>query len=179
MKIAVITIIIIFISILSLYVYYGGTRKIKTKKGPAGGEILAYREVNGDYRQSGPVSNDVYDQLLNLGVETFRGFGIYYDDPRKVSRENLRSEVGCIIEEKDLDKLEKVKEILQVKVLMKKQYLRAVFPYRNPFSSFMGIVKVHPVLEKEAKSINPDFAGFIMEIWDIPNKKIEYLKEIE
>jgi len=179
MKFALITIIILFISVLVLYVYYGGTKKIKTVKTLAGGEMLAFREVNGNYRQSGPVSDDVYKQLTNLGIETFRGFGIYYDDPRKVPEENLRSEVGCIIETKDLDKLDQIKEILQVKILMEKQYLSAEFPYHNPFSSFMGILKVHPVLEKEAKAINQDYAGFIMEIWDIPNKKIKYLKEIK
>lgn len=172
MKILITILVIMFVSGFSLYAYYGGLKRIRPQKVLAGGELIAFKNVSGDYRQSGAVSDDVYDRLLAMGIETYRGFGIYYDDPREVAVEKLRSEVGCIIEEKDRHKLVQIKEVFQVKELEKKEYLTVDFPYRNPFSSFMGVLKVHPQLKKAGSE------GFVMEIWDIPNKKIEYRKEI-
>ncbi|MBI9099487.1 MAG: hypothetical protein JEY91_13470 [Spirochaetaceae bacterium] len=180
MKILFIMSAILFISLFSFYVYYGGLKRIHPIILLAGGETIAYREVRGDYRQSGPVSNDVYIQLLEkLDLETFRGFGIYYDDPRQVEVNDLRSEVGCIIETKDLNKIDGIKEFLLVRTVPEKKYLTVEFPYRSPLSSLMGVLKVHPVLKKEAIKENSPFQGSVMEIWDVPGKKIVFRKEIE
>jgi GyrI-like small molecule binding domain len=179
MKIVIIISAILFIFLFSFYVYYGGLKRIRPVITLAGGETIAYRDVRGNYKQSGPVSDDVYNQLMEkLDVETFRGFGIYYDDPQKVEEENLRSEVGCIIEKQDLDKIDRIREYFQVKAIPEKKYLTVEFPYRNPLSSLMGVFKVHPVLKKEAIKENPSFTGSVMEIWDVPRKKILYRKEI-
>ena len=180
MKILLIISTVLLISACIFFIYYGGLIKITPVLSLSGGETLAYREVIGNYRQSGPVSNEIYDQLQKkIKLETFRGFGIYYDEPGKVEDEKLRSDVGCIIEKKDSDKINLIKNFLLVKTLPEKKYLTVEFPYRNPLSSLMGIFKVYPVLKKEAQKINPGFEGSVMEIWDIPQKKIFYRKEIE
>lgn len=180
MKILLVIIVFILISITCFYAFYGGFKEIKPIIKTTGGEFLVYEKVIGDYKQSGPVSDKVYYDLLNkLNITTYKGFGIFYDNPKDVPKKDLKSDVGCILEKEDYDKIDKIKKLYKVKEFPKKQYLTAEFPYRNPFSSLIGLVKVYPKLNKPALNLNPENDGAIMEIWDIPNKQIIYRKVLD
>lgn len=177
MKIVLFIFVFILAFVILVYGYFGGFRKIDLQIVTAGGEILVYEKVSGAYNQAAQISDKVYYELLhNHGIETTKGFGIFYDNPKNVEQSKLRSEVGCIVENIDAATLEKLKANFQVKTLPQENYLVAEFPFKGFPSIIIGMLKVHPALEKYTAENNlPDSP--IMEIYDgFVNKKIIYRK---
>lgn len=143
-----------------------------------GSETLVYESIKGDYRQSAAAMDRIYYRLLRVdGIETFKGFGIYYDDPKKVSTEKLRSEAGCILEPANASKIETLGEKYLVNVFPESNYLVAEFPYKNKLSIFMSLAKVYPALNKYAEIYNYNPNGFVMEVYYIPNNKMHLSQE--
>ncbi len=179
MRIFLIIVAIVVIALLLFYYFYGGFKKVEVKTSQVGGETLVYEKLKGDYRQSGDVMDKIYKSLLEEDkIETFKGFGIYYDNPKIVEKEKLRSEAGCIIEEKDLVKLSETNDKYNIKVFPTKEYITAEFPYKGKLSVVFSILKVYPALGKYAVENRYDENTSVMEIYDVPNKKIYYRKEL-
>lgn len=179
MKILFIAIICILAICVIMYTYYGGFKNLKIHIAVQGGENVVYETIIGDYRQSGVVMDKIYYSLLNdYKIETFKGYGKYFDNPKKVEKSKLRSEAGCIIESKDVINAVKVKESLKSKVLPEQRYIVSEFPYKGKLSVFFSIIKVYPALNKFAEKNGYNVESAITEIYDIPNKKILYRKEI-
>jgi preprotein translocase subunit SecF len=177
MKVVLIILAILVVLFIAIYAYYGGFKKISFKLEIQGGETIVYENLTGDYSQSPKVSDRIYYSLLNEDkVETTKGIGIYYDNPKKVAKEKLRSEIGCIIENADSVTLAKLAEKYQVKTLPESEFVVAEFPFKGKLSVLFGIMKVYPALDKFCKE-----QGYvespITEIYDVPNKKITYRKE--
>ncbi|MFW6222251.1 MAG: hypothetical protein ACOC3T_01430, partial [Bacteroidota bacterium] len=57
-------------------------------------------------------------------------------------------------------------------------YIVAEFPFKGKLSIIFGIMKVYPSIEKFVKKKGYSNDGAVMEIYDVPNKKILYRKEI-
>jgi DNA gyrase inhibitor GyrI len=179
MKALFIVIIFIVAAAASIYSFYGGFRKIQVQVSKAGGEPVVYEKVSGDYKKTAAVMDKIYYALLNEEkVETYKGFGIYYDDPKKVAKENLRSEAGCILEQKDYARMEALNKKYQLKTLPEGQFITACFPYKGKFSIIFSIAKVYPSLNKFAKANGYDENTPVMEIYDVPSGKILYRKEL-
>ncbi len=66
-----------------------------------------------------------------------------------LSRENLRSEAGCIIDNQYSDRASELDKEFLVKTIESKEYITAEFPYKGQLSVLLGIIKVYPVLEKD------------------------------
>lgn len=179
MKIALIIIVVLILTILLFYSYYGGFYKIQITTEKQGGETVVYQEITGDYRQSGQVMDKIYYSLLNdYKITTYKGIGIYYDNPQKVEKDKLRSEAGCIIEENDYTKLSDLPENFKIKRIDTKEYITTSFPYKGKMSVMFSIMKVYPALQKYTADNGFNEEGAVIEIYDIPNKKIFYRKEI-
>ena len=180
MKIILIVLAILIIALIAFYAYYGGFKKIHVSISESGGEILIYEKIEGDYKQSGVIMDKIYNSLLNEDkIETFKGFGIYYDNPRKVEKSKLRSEAGCILEKKDIDKLPNLEKKYTVRTFPEKKYIITEFPYRGKISIFFSIMKVYPALNKFAKQNDFNEESAVMDIYDVPNKKVLYRKELK
>jgi hypothetical protein len=161
------------------YVYFGGFNTVQFNLAEQGGETLVYQDMIGDYKNSGMLMDSVYYTLLNeYNIQTYKGFGIYYDNPQKVNREKLRSEIGCIIEENDYPKIDSVKAKYKVKTFPRKTYIVTEFPSKGKLSIIIGIIKVYPAMIQYVKTHKYNDRGFVMEIYDTPGKKIIYRKEI-
>jgi effector-binding domain-containing protein len=145
-----------------------------------GGETLVYENLTGDYKQSPVIMDKVYYSLVNNDkVETYKGFGIYYDNPKSVETSKLRSEIGCILEEKDSVKVVDLKKNnYNIKIFPKGSYLVTEFPFKGKFSVIIGLMKVYPALTDYLKKHGYGEKGAVMEIYDTPNRKIVYRKEI-
>ncbi len=179
MKIILLVILILAVVFIVIYSYYGGFKKINIQITEQGGETLIYDEIKGDYRQSGKVMDDIYFSLLKKDkTETFKGFGIYYDNPQKTEKSKLRSEAGCILEDEDIGKYSKLSENYKIKKFPKKKYITTEFPYKGKMSVFFSIMKVYPALKKYAVENGYNENSPVMEIYDVPKKKIFYRKEI-
>jgi len=178
MKILLIAIVCILIICVVVYAYYGGFKRLKIEIVEQGGEFVIYDTIVGDYRQSGIVMDKIYYSLLNdFKIETYKGYGKYFDNPKKVEKSKLRSEAGCIIESKDINKA-KASNIYKSKNLPVQRYIISEFPYKGKLSVLFSIMRVYPALSKFATINGFNDDGAIIEIYDIPNKKIFYRKEI-
>jgi hypothetical protein len=178
-KTILIVLAVLVIALAAFYAYYGGFKKINVSVSKSGGDILIYEKIQGDYKQSGVIMDKIYYALLNEdNVETFKGFGIYYDNPKKVEKSKLRSEAGCILEKKDIDKLPMLENKYTIRTFPEKEYIITEFPYKGKASIFFGIMKVPPALNKYAKLNGYKEDSPVMEIYDVPNNKISYRKEL-
>jgi DNA gyrase inhibitor GyrI len=178
MKILLITIAITIVLIAVFHAYYGGFKKITIRVEEQGGEVLVYENVIGDYKQTSAITNKVYHALLNNEkIETTKGFGIFYDNPKTVEKSKLRSEVGCIVENLDSVTISQLSMKYQVKTLPKSQYIVTEFPFKGGMSILIGIMKIYPAITKYIKKEGLK-DGSIMEIYDCSNKTITYRKEI-
>ena len=170
---------ILIIALVAFYTYYGGFKKIDVSVSKSGGEVLIYEKIQGDYKQSGVIMDKIYYALLNEdNIETFKGFGIYYDNPQKVETSELRSEAGCVLEKKDIEKLPVLENKYSIRTFPEKEYIITEFPYKGKASIFFGIMKVYPALNKFVALNGYKENTPVMELYDIPNNKIIYRKEL-
>lgn len=178
-KIAIIVFLLSNVSFFVFAWFFGAFKRLIVEEKEAGGETIVFEEITGEYMQSGSVMDKIYHSLLNEDkIKTFKGFGRYFDNPKKVEKEKLRSEAGCILERKDLAKLPELKKKYSVKKLPREKFIITEFPYRNKASVFFGLLKVYPVLSKYAvaKGYKEDTA--VTEVYDVPKGKIVYRKNL-
>ncbi|MFP4619295.1 MAG: GyrI-like domain-containing protein [Spirochaetaceae bacterium] len=169
-------VLIVFLFLLR----YGGFSPIRFGKGHAGGETVVYEEGRGDYRKSGELMDSIYQRLIETeSIETFRGFGIFYDNPKNVPADTLRYEAGCILEEPSEATVKRLESDFQVKTIEPRECITAVFPYRGKPSVFLGTIRVYPALSRYIRDHNLPEAAPIMEIYDVPAGKIVYRKFLE
>jgi len=181
MKIAAITAAIILFPILILLIVlsqHGLFAPVKIAEKDTGPYLLVYKKHTGEYKNVGPVMDALYYDLKDKHeIETTKGFGIYYDNPRKVDKDKLRSIVGCIVENKTIEDLSHLTEDYGVKEYPSSKSLVAQFPYSGKISIIIGVFKVYPKLsafiEQKKYPQTP-----IMEIYDQPNKTIEYIAPV-
>jgi DNA gyrase inhibitor GyrI len=177
MKVILIIFAVLVAVFIVVYAYYGGFRKISFRIESQGGETVVYENVTGDYSQSAKVSDRIYYALLNdEKVETTKGFGIYYDNPKKVAKEKLRCEVGSIVENADSATLSKLAEKYPMKTLPQSNFAVTEFPFKGKLSVMFGIMRVYPALEKFNKE-HGYIDSPVTEIYDVPNRKIIYRQE--
>ncbi len=176
-RIIVVALLIIITGIILFMMDIGLFSKVIIKEREIGPFVLVYDDHKGDYKGTAKVQDDIYYRLINqYNIETFKGFSIYYDDPKEVAKEELRSIAGCILEPLDYAKIESLKEAgFKIKELPKENAAVTEFPFKNPFSIIAGIIKVYPEMNKYAEGKGIEQTD-IMEIYDVPNKKIMYIK---
>ncbi|MBU0576115.1 GyrI-like domain-containing protein [Patescibacteria group bacterium] len=140
--------------------------------------ILVYQDHIGSYYKVKPAMNEVHNGLLNMGIETYRGAGVYYDDPQEVPTDELRSEVGSILEEKDLDKLDQIKQTYEIKEIPQQRSIVAQFPIRNTLSYIIAPAKVYKKIQLVWQQQAYPKAKYGFEIYDVSKKKIIYIMPI-
>lgn len=160
-------------------IYMGAFSKIAVTEQAKGPYTYAYVEHIGPYEAAGKVMLDLDSTMRKLGFNSTIGIGIYYDDPKITPAEKLRSDLGSIINTEDMRKMNASRDKLKFKVLEKKTYLVAEFPIRNRLSYMMGPMFVYPAFEKyrEDKQISAPTRS--LELYDVPNKKIVFMMELE
>jgi DNA gyrase inhibitor GyrI len=179
MKIALIIILVLPAIVAVVWTWYGGFTPLKFEIRELPGEVLVYESYQCDYKHTAHIMDQIYHKLLKEDqIETYRGFGIYYDNPQQVEKSKLRSESGCILENPDEETLNNLKAKYSIKTLPQDKYLVAEFPYKGNLSVFIGILRVYPAFNKHIRNNNIQDEGFIMEIYDVPDKKIQYRKNL-
>lgn len=178
MKTTLIILGAVLVLLVLVYAYYGGFKKISFHVETTGGETMVYESVIGDYSQTPKYTDKIYYALLNdEKIETTKGIGIFYDNPKNVAKEQLRSEVGCLLNNADSATLEQLSGQYKLKTLPVDDYIVTEFPMKGGLSFMVGILKVYPALNKYAQEHGYKDSP-ITEIYDVPNKKITYRKEV-
>ena len=178
MKKTLIAIGLIIIVLLLTLSYYGLFARVTIVQKEIGDFWLIYEKHVGEYKETGQVINRIYSKLLGEdAIAPSRGFGLYFDDPKKVEKKNLRSIAGCILDKQDEGKIDQLKTNYQVQKFPVSTSVVAEFPFRGTPSIFLGLVKVYPKLtEYLAQHKYPPVP--IMELYDTPNEKISYIASV-
>ncbi|MDR0511235.1 MAG: GyrI-like domain-containing protein [Rikenellaceae bacterium] len=160
--------------------YYGGFRRVTFEVTTLGGETLVFKQMTGDYANSGTVMEQVREALGDkYNVLTDRCFGTYYDNPNITAKENLRYDAGCIVEAIDSVQLVAVQGEFRVGVVPVKGYVSTTFPYRGKMSILAALTKVYPALYRYmADNGLMERAGAVTEIYDLHGGHIEYRVEL-
>lgn len=157
--------------------YVGFFNEVKIEEKKEGGYKVVGMEFTGPYSKVGRLMTDVDKKLKDMGIESTRGFGIYYDDPKVIPSEKCRSFAGNILEEKYFDKAQELESSgFRVDSVPIKNAVVAEFPIKNSLSYMIGPMKVYPAFSEylNKKGYKPDLS---MEVYDIPNKKIIYIMQ--
>ncbi len=171
----VLGLLILFVVVFFSYlIYYGLFDKVNIVEKKAGPFILVYEKHTGPYSETGEIQNKIYEKLLNLGVKTTRGFGIYFDDPKKVDEKKLRSVAGCVLNREDNGKIPEIKKTMKVMKMPESDSIYAEFSYKGMMSVILGINKVYPEINRYKKEKKYD-ASPSMELFDVPAEKIIYI----
>ena len=176
----IIVIIIGAIAIVSLIVLarYGLFYSVSISEKDVGPYLLVYKTHIGDYKSVGPIIGEFYYDLKNnYSIETTKGFALYYDNPQEVDKAKLRSIAGCIVEGKSVEDLKKISNKYGVKEYPSSKSVVAEFPYKGKMSIVIGIFKVYTKLASYIKEHKYPQTP-IMELYDQPNKRIEYISSI-
>ncbi len=178
MKIIFIPLIIIIVALIFL-AHIGLFVEIVVEEKEMGPYVLVYEDHKGDYKGTANIQDNIYYSLLRShNIKTYKGFGIYYDNPKEVATSELRSIAGVILEEKDYDKKKFLTdEGYSIKEVEARKSIVVEFPYKNNFSVMLGLMRVYPVIEEYIKSNDLENKE-MMEIYDVPSGKIIYLMEI-
>lgn len=169
---------LVIIVILLTLSYYGLFAKVTPVEQEVGDFCLLYEKHVGDYKEVGGVMDSIHSRLLGEdGITPSRSFGLYYDDPKKVEKKNLRSIAGCILDKQDEDKIDYLKKNYRIKKFPASKSVIVVFPYKGIPSIFLGVAKVYPKLSEYLahKKYSP---VPVMEIYDRPNEKIVYVASV-
>ncbi|HJD76471.1 MAG TPA: hypothetical protein K8W04_10520 [Bacteroides reticulotermitis] len=178
MIIVLILICVLILLVIVCYVYYGGLNTVICRVENQKEEVIVYEPIIGDYKKTSKYTNKIYYELLDKEkIETTRGIAIFYDNPRQTDKSKLRSDVGCILNNPDHATLAKLSANYLVKTLPGNSFITTEFPIKGSLSFIIGVIKAYPALtkycQKEGIKESP-----ITEIYDIPNKKIIYRKEV-
>ncbi len=184
-KILIIVLVVITVP-LSFATYMGVFNSLVVSEVQKGPYYLVYKKNKGAYEDLGPLFESMHKFAEDQDIADVRMFGIYYDDPKKVEKNSLRSEVGVILKDKGTFghfRKKLIRESVLFKRLKKQSYAITEFPFRNMLSIFIGIGKAYPALEEYMKAKKGHDAGnlpiqdsFAMEIYQ--RDKIIYLIKI-
>jgi len=168
---------------LAFLAYMGAFIDPKVTEKDMGPYTLVYEPFIGPYSQTGKVFDRVYASLEADGIRTTVGIGIYYDDPRAVKPEKLRSNCGSVIDPADKGKLAALKNKYKVWTIRKKACLVAEFPLRNMLSYMIGPMKAYPALMKAAqkkgyKIQKGKAMAMTFELYDMKAGRIYFVMEI-
>ena len=160
--------------VIALFGWYSGfftgvTVEVK-ELGPI---YVVYEDHIGEYTETGQIREKLYGMLWDDGIDNYKDFGIYYDDPGLSNTKEMRCKVGRVIEQNQVPELDEFKDKYKLFVLQRQKVAIIKYPYVNLFSLYVGIYKSYPKLREYAVSNNYT-DGPIIEILD-ESKDIQFI----
>ncbi|MBF0361203.1 MAG: GyrI-like domain-containing protein [Oligoflexia bacterium] len=183
-KILMAILAIIVILVIGTLTYFDWFHSVVVIKKEMPALTFVYKKHQGSFKEVGKVMEELNKELpLLIGINLQRGIGVYLDNPNQKSESELRSLVGFIIEDLDLQKMDQVK-MDQLKSKFKVATIPASlsyysqFPFKGVISYMIAPLKVWPKFATEiAQTSMKPSAG--IEIYDTKDKannekKIEF-----
>ncbi|MCK5218039.1 hypothetical protein KAR10_00860 [bacterium] len=158
--------------------YMGMFKSLEVTEKTMGPFTHVYESFQGPYPETGKIFDKVYNVLKAQGIDATQGLGVYYDDPRKTAKDKLQSDCGVVLQEKDLEKAESLKEQFKIKVLEQKNSIIVSFPVKSRFSYMLGPMKAYPALTSYAEKKGYQIT-LTYEMYDEPNGQILFVANIE
>jgi DNA gyrase inhibitor GyrI len=140
---------------------------------------IAYNAHSGPYQLIGPVCDGVCRALNDTcGIAAELGFGMYFDNPRRVPKAQLRSLGGCILPPDKAQGLMNASQPFRIASLPGGRAAVVRFPFRGRMSIMVGAMRVYPALGRHiAETGLPE--GPVMEIYDMKAGEIRYIRPLD
>jgi hypothetical protein len=174
MKKAIIAVAVLLAGVFVLVAYSGLFRSVEVSERSIGPFTMVLKAHRGSYYETQKIFKEVNDSLAKaIDTKKLKGVGIYYDDPAKVKKEDLRSECGYIVDERDLGKIIPLKNGLIIREFKETRCVTGEFPIKTFLSYVFGPSKAYPKLSRhlEEKKYTADYA---IEIYDMQSRVITY-----
>jgi len=136
---------------------------------------IVYSDYIWDYKNVWPVMDGIYSILKKAGIQQIAWIWIYHDNPEKVPVDQLRSQIGSVIDAEDISKIADLWLSYQTQIVAKSQNLVVSFPYKNKISYMIWAMKVYPFLNSYISSKWYTIEDPMIEIYDTTNKTIYYM----
>jgi len=163
--IIIVAFFVFFIAVVfATFAYSGLFAKVTFEQKEMGPFVVAYMD-------------HVYEELKSEGIVCTKGVGVYFDDPKKTEKENLKSYAGCLLEGDALSEVSDLQTKMKIYQLEKGKFAVSSFPYKNTLSIIIGVMRVYPKMS-EYISENKLNSAEIVEIYDMENQVIFYLMPI-
>lgn len=145
----------------------GSFKSVNVEKASVGPYIAVYKDRLGAYHESSATLFEVEGLLKENNFLCVQSFGFYLDDPNQTDAERLRSELGCLFDEKFKTPLEKLiaeKNFnLKIKYLDTKNYIVGTFEGSPALVS----LKVYPKIKEWAEQQRYNLKTEALEIYEI------------
>jgi hypothetical protein len=175
-RILAVIVVISLAAFLCLCGFAGVFDKADVAISEAGPYNLVYREHIGPYRGVRVALMDVYRFLTEKrSIKPNKGFAIFYDNPRKKKQDELRSIGGYLTD----SLLAGVNAPYAVQVFPKTACIVGTFPLRSFMSPMTGPMKFYPKMFALLTKEKREAAGPVMEIYDVPSRKIVYIAPLK
>jgi effector-binding domain-containing protein len=157
-----------FFFIIMFVMYKSGSFKsVSIEKASVGPYVAVYKNRLGAYHESSATLIQIEELLKENNFLCIQSFGLYIDDPNQVDAERLRSELGCLFDEKfktPLEKLISEKNLdLNIKYLDTKNYVVGTFEGSPALVS----LKVYPKIKEWAQQQRYTLKTEALEIYEI------------
>lgn len=142
------------------------------------GEFMAvYEDHLGAYSKTTGIQEKLADRLWDDGVDNYKNFGIYYDNPETVETGDLHSIAGRVIYHDHEHKIRRLSGEYNIYNFEKQKAAMVELPVKNIFSLYAAIYKAYPLLDEYAANHHLD-ARPIIEIYDNPGK-VQFILPLE
>lgn len=180
-KVILITFFSLFVIVGAVLAYHGYFSTYEIYEKEVGPYTFATKRFVGDYYKVGPTMTEVDNELREIGVLATKGVGIFYDDPSVVPEDQLRSDVGNVLEDVSDAQLAEIGEKFDVKNIDRQTAVVVDFPIKSSLSYMIAPMKVYPLINQywEEKNYPAQVIdGYSMEIYDIEGKVTRYIMPI-
>jgi hypothetical protein len=168
---------IILIALLAFFAWSGLFTGMPIQEETVGPYRLCYQTQQGNYGQTPKTIESVMKIVSEKGITGVDPYGIYYDNPDEVETENLRAEIGILLEPADFEKAALLEGTgLQIKDFPEQLVLKTELPKKSFLSFMIGSMRVYPKFAEqlEAKGMKGTFG-----IERYSEKRIIYMMGLE
>ena len=157
-----------FVFLIVFILFKSGMFKpVIVEQGSRGPFIAVYQNRLGPYHLGSSTLFDVEQTLKKQDFICRHTFGIYIDDPNDTEAERLRSELGCLFDEKYKDQLAQITSDPSLKLNLKyidmKNYVIGSFEGSPALVSF----KVYPKMKEWAEQNRYTLKPQVLEIYEV------------
>eukprot|EP00056_Hartaetosiga_gracilis_P016381 m.243068 g.243068 ORF g.243068 m.243068 type:complete len:194 (-) comp40299_c0_seq1:104-685(-) len=155
------------VGVLGLLYYFGFFHMIRFIDGIFPKRFVYGIAYRGSFNGLGAQFSKLEKILEGENLKPKNMVGIYYDDPKTVKEEELRSFVGAAFEEElPIDVSERLEAAgLKFQVIEPFEAFNTYFPFRNMLSYFIAPMMVYPKCDALYKDYSPDMEGGLMEMY--------------
>jgi hypothetical protein len=177
MQKVLIVLVVLSAIVFGILHFHGFFTTPKVSEEKIGPYTIATTKYVGDYSKVSSAMTEIESWLKDRGIPFTKGVGLYHDDPAKVDKNNLRSDVGYILDDFNDETISTIESKYEVSVISKTDAVIAEFPIKSTLSYVIGPMKVYPVINKyfSEKGYAKNNGGYTIEIYDIPNKTMRFI----